>query len=602
MLLSSAEPNTRSVKAQYSVRTYVKLLVIILGLEICYFLSGYIFWYKRNVLNFFWSTDYTYFPDFYSNGFWLIPLLIVISFMILEKFGTKIIPSNKVIICALFLGALVNAFSFWKIPEIAMTDAVLWNTQARYIVDHSIPTFLQGFSRYYVTMGVPLPSLIFSLAYSFFGVHRYAIQLVNSILFSLVVVLVFLIGKALFSKDVGIYSGIFLLSSPFMTSQVPLIMVDITTTFFITLSVYQAIRMMNNPGLSSIVLACACVLLACLSKVTALLFLLPCLLFLCIIMPLRSREKLRTIQVTLLFSITLALIVMTVTWLYYLPIAHYYEKNSTNPLFQILSHPVLLNGTYWIWGRITLSIMGVLKSLVLSITIPIFILAIIGVIFASLRKQKAHITSQLLLASWIIIPVLYTLDLGTLYGGARYLMPSYPAFALLAASSVLLIKDKRVRRTLCVSILVFSIVSSQLMYGYSWSESTSRNLMQAADFLHPFILQGMSVKVCDDNVAAWMSIYEPTLYNKDTVPRLGSQNLFSCINPGDALPQYLVFVRARAVIYGHEYEPYPIMAPEESQFLIAHYLRIITLGGGSLDGPWFDTTVEIFMLQSSTSP
>src|SRR5208282_5019428 len=579
---------------------YFRFAVILVVMEICYFLSGYIFWYNHDVLNFLWSSQYSYFPSYYSNGFWIIPLLLIVPFLILEKYGTKVIVRENLIIGFLFLGSFVNAFSLWRIPEIN-PDMILYNSQARYVVDHSILSFMLEFGKNYGTRGLPLPSLIFGLAYSLFGIHRYAIQLVNSILFSLIVVLGYLIAKELFTREVGVYSGIILLSSPFMISQAPLTSVDVATTFFVTLSIYQLVRMMKRPGPLSSVLAAVTVFLASLCKVTSLFFLFPVLLILCVIMILRSRQRLTVLSV-LVFSTTLALLVGTMTLPFYMTIASHIRRGltgaSNNPFLNIISHPVLLTGPYWVWGRITIIAIAILKSLVLSITIPVFLLALLMLSFVFLKKDKTRIASCLLLTTWIIVPTMYTLDPSTLWGGARYMMPAYPAYAILAASFLTIFKDKRLRRMICVSILVFSIVSAQIMYGYAWGESPSRNLMHAAETVQPLIAQGKSIRVCFDYAAAWMSIYEPSLYPKGDPFDLSSHSLFSCINPNDKLPHYLVLVRARGEIFGHNYFTYT-MSPEESQFLIKNYLRIMTFEGGALEGPWVDTTVEVFILQTS---
>jgi hypothetical protein len=188
---------------------------------------------------------------------------------------------------------------------------------------------------------------------------------------------------------------------------------------------------------------------------------------------------------------------------------------------------------------------------------------------------------------------MYTLYPAFLLSGVRYMMPTYPAYAILAASFLALIKDKRLRRMICVSILVFSILSAQLMYGYAWSQSPSRNLMYAAEFLQPQIARGASVVVCYPPMAAWMSIYAPALYPKDDPFDARPRSLFSCIDPNATLPEYLVLVSAEA----NYIQSYPYFYDGEAVFLVTHYRWIITFTGGDYQLSWEDLGVEIWALK-----
>ncbi len=577
------------------IRKFRFPVILVVGMEICYFLSGYIFWYNNNVLSVLWSSQYSYFPSYYSNGFWIIPLLITAPLLILVKYGkSSVIVRESLIVSALFIGSFVNAFSLWQIPEF-IPDAILWNYQARYIVEHSIPSFLLGFGRNVVSSsGLPLPTLIFGLAYSLFGVHRFSIQLVNSTLFSLIVVLGYLIGRELFTREVGVYSGIILLSSPFMVSQVPLTLVDVATTFFVTLSIYQILRLMKKPGLLSTVLAAVTVLLASLCKITSLFFLFPFLLVLYAIMILRSRQKSLVLRRMLLFFTTLALLLAAVTLPFYATITKEYWSAFSNPFATIISTPNILNVPF------TMLPMAILQGLILSVTIPVFILALLGLSFVFLERTKkrnkmnrTRIASCVLLATWIIVPIMYTLYPVFLLSGARYMMPTYPAYAVLAASFLPVIKDKRLRRMICVSILVLSIVSAQFMYGYTWSQSPSRNLMYAAEYLQPKIAQGASVVVCYPNMAAYMSIYAPAVYPKDDPFDLSPRSLFSCIDPNATLPEYLVIVIGMA----NYIESYPNLPDSQAQFLITHYRWVTTFDGGDYQVAWAGLAVEIWALK-----
>ena len=571
-------------------RGFLSFLGILGGIEICYFLSGYIFWYGHNVLSFWWSRQFSLFPSYYCTGFWVIPCLIVFAVLILEKFrNSSFIRDDKLIIGILFFASFVNAFALWGIPEIN-PDSILWNYQARYLANHGILSFLLGFGKTIgFRSGLPLPTLIFGLAYKLLGVHRFAIQTVNSIFFSLIVVLVYLIGKEIFAKNVGFYSAILMLSSPFMVSQVPLTLIDVPTTFFVTLGIYQIVRMVKKPGMLSSTLGAVTVILASMCKLTALLFLLPFLVVFYAIVLLQSRHRFRVLRSIAFFSLVFAVFFSAFVLGFYAAIISRYPTVIGNSFASILFHPTILNASYHTLAA------SIVKSLILSVTLPVFILSLVGLFIVLLRRDKLRFPSCLLMMIWIVVPTMYTL-LPALYATARYAMPTYPAYTLLAATSLTAIKDKRLRRIALFSILIFSIANTHYMYAYAWNQSSSRNLMAAAEYLQPRIAQGATVTVCYDPMSAWMSIYAPPLYPTGN-PNFNPRNLFSCVNPNSTLPEYLVLVRG---IAGNT-SAYPTMSPQELQFLSTHYAKIATFQGGDLEGPWIGITVEVYMAYTFTA-
>jgi hypothetical protein len=303
----------------------------------------------------------------------------------------------------------------------------------------------------------------------------------------------------------------------------------------------------------------------------------------------RNRKRKRTLVVRrmLLFFTTLALLLAAVTLPFYATIANKYWSAFSNPFVTILSTPNILNVPF------TALPMAILQGLILSITIPVFILALLGLSFVFLKNDKARVATGLLLATWIIVPTMYTLYPSFLLSGARYMMPTYPAYAVLAASFLAVIKDKRLRRMVCVSLLVFSIVGAQLMYGYTWSQAPSRNLIAAAEFLQPDIARGASVVVCYPFMGAWMSIYAPAVYPKDDPFDPTPRSLFSCIDPNATLPEYLVIVLGEA----NYIESYPNLPDSQAAFLLTHYQWITTFEGGDYQVAWAQLSVEVWALK-----
>jgi 4-amino-4-deoxy-L-arabinose transferase-like glycosyltransferase len=58
----------------------------------------------------------------------------------------------------------------------------------------------------------------------------------------------YLTGRALWDRETGMYAAFMLPGIPYIFSQTPLMLVDVPTMFFLTLSVYTFIRAIENGG------------------------------------------------------------------------------------------------------------------------------------------------------------------------------------------------------------------------------------------------------------------------------------------------------------------------------------------------------------------
>ncbi len=81
----------------------------------------------------------------------------------------------------------------------------------------------------------------------FLGNQLY-VQILTTLLFSMTVVLTYLIGKELWDEDTGITGGMLLLGMPYLLTQVPLMLADVPTMFFLTLAVFAFLRGLSYGG------------------------------------------------------------------------------------------------------------------------------------------------------------------------------------------------------------------------------------------------------------------------------------------------------------------------------------------------------------------
>ncbi len=166
----------------------------------------------------------------------------------------------------LFMAAFLVTAGLWQQPEV-IVDAARHFMQAKYLELHGIGYFLVAWGNDIPAWtDLPLAPLIHGIIFQVFGESRVAIQVFTSLLFSGTVVLTYLIGKTLWSRDLGLFAGILLLGMPYLLAQVPLMMVDVAAMFFLTLAVFATITAVARGGPLFCVMAAVAITLAMLAK------------------------------------------------------------------------------------------------------------------------------------------------------------------------------------------------------------------------------------------------------------------------------------------------------------------------------------------------
>jgi hypothetical protein len=170
------------------------------------------------------------------------------------------------VIWLLFIASFLIVASSWQQPEV-IVDAARHFMQAKYLELHGAGNFLVAWGNDLPAWtDMPLAPLLHGVIFQVFGESRIAVQVFTSLLFSGTVVLTYLIGKALWSRDLGLYAGAMLLSMPYLLSQVPLMMVDVAAMFFLTLAVFTTVAAVASGGLRLCVMASVAITLAMLAK------------------------------------------------------------------------------------------------------------------------------------------------------------------------------------------------------------------------------------------------------------------------------------------------------------------------------------------------
>ncbi len=193
--------------------------------------------------------------------FFILILGIILAFVL-----SKVSFPEHHPVTFLFLSSFVIAAFFWREPEI-IVDTSRYFTQAKHLEVYGIGYFFREWGKnIMIWTDLPVVPLLYGLIFRFFGESRVYIQVFTTFLFSMTVVLTYLIGKMLWDEDIGFSAGALLLGIPYLFIQVPLMLVDVPTMFFFTLSIFAFIKALNQGGIRMITLSSIAIFLTFFSK------------------------------------------------------------------------------------------------------------------------------------------------------------------------------------------------------------------------------------------------------------------------------------------------------------------------------------------------
>ncbi len=157
----------------------------------------------------------------------------------------------------LFLACFVAAAFFWSMPEVNTVSA-RYVTQAKYLELYGVRYFFKEWG-HSIQAWMDLPAIPFlnGIIFGIVGESRIYIQILTAFLFGMTSVVTYLIGKSLWDEETGFYAGILLLGIPYLIIQTPLMLLDVHTMFFLTLSIYLYIRALEGGLARAIVAGCS---------------------------------------------------------------------------------------------------------------------------------------------------------------------------------------------------------------------------------------------------------------------------------------------------------------------------------------------------------
>ncbi len=373
-----------------------------------------------------------------------------------------------------------------------IVDASRYFTQAKHLELYGIPYFFREWGKTIQSWtDLPLVPFLYGLIFRFFGECRPYIQIFTTSLFSMSVVLTYLIGRELWDEDRGITAGALLLGMPYLLSQVPLMLADVPTMCFFTLSVFTFIRGIKRGGLT-IALSVLSLFMALFSKYSTW----PMLSVLVVILLVYLREPAcpagrpapgrREILSRGMMIIGPAIVLAAGAVLY----KHHVFFEQMKLLLQFQKAGL---GK---WGE------SFLSTFLFQIH-PFITLFALYSLYAAFKKRDLKYA----IISWLLV-LLVVFQVRRI----RYTLPLFPMVALMASCGLHYIKDKDVRRFVVWCAVVSSLSVSLLGYLPFLQKVSTVNLKASGRFLD--MMDGSKVEVFT------LPVKEPVLNPAVAVPLL----------------------------------------------------------------------------------
>ncbi|TRZ64670.1 MAG: hypothetical protein D4S02_10425 [Rhodocyclaceae bacterium] len=402
--------------------------------------------------------------------------------------------------------SVLLAFSFsigaltWGEPEV-IVDVARYFTQAKHVELYGVGYFVAAWGgQISAWTDLPLVPLLYGLIFSLVGENRIFIQVFTTLLFSGSVVLTYLIGRMLWDEAVGFCAGALLLGMPYLLAQVPLMLVDVPTMFFLTLAVFTTIQAVEHGKMWLMALAALAVALACCTKYSTWLML--------SVLPVTFLARhwhgpravwLRAGALTAIAGVLIGLVVY--------------------PIFDLVTGQLELLQSYQTPGLRRWE--ESFTSTLLFQVHPFITGAALFSAYAAFKRRDARYAIIL----WLPL-LLVAMEIKRI----RYLLPAFPMLALMASYGLREIRNREVRQYAVLCIVVSSVAVTVFGFVPFLQQASAVNLKQAGEYLDS--LEGESVEV------------------------IALPQMHALVNPDVSVPILDLFTSKR-IVYRHD----PVLAP-----------------------------------------
>ena len=379
-------------------------------------------------------------------GFLLITVLLAIPLSIPD------LPEKHPLFF-LYVSAFLICIPFLNTPEVLL-DSARYFLQAKYLARHGIQDFFRGWgSTINPWTDLPIVPFFYGVLFKLFGETKTVIAVFNALLFSCIPLLTYLTGKLLWDRSTGFIAGLFVLASPYLLTQVPLMLVDIHTMFFLLLAVCTFLYALEQGGYLWLFTAAVAIILALFSKYSTW----PMLGVLGIIVLVRVNSNPQGV-------LKRSLVVAAMTCCL-LGIIFFWKGDVIIQQLQFLRTYQMEGLKRWEEGYV---------AAVFFQTHPFVLLTALYGIYRILRNRD----KKILIPGWFVL-LIFLLELKRV----RYLMPLLPFMAITGAYGLREIKFGQVRRYVAYCCLGSSLIIALLVYKPFLTRTSMANLKDAGRFL-----------------------------------------------------------------------------------------------------------------------
>jgi len=379
--------------------------------------------------------------------------LLLITGVILALPLSSLEPSERQAPAFLAILAILGCLPFWGNPEYLL-DTSRYFLQAKYLEIYGFKAFFKEWGKEIRPWtDLPLVPFIYGLLFKIFGETKSAIAVFNILLFSHIPVMTYFTGRLLWHHSTGFLAGLLTLTSPYILTQVPLMLVDIHTVFFLLLAVCVFLYALERGGAFWLSASSLAIILALMTKYSTW----PMLgvLFIVTLTRIGSQPGIilkRALAVALLAGMFFGVMLL---W-----------------LGDVIMEQINILRTYQLSGLKKWQ-EGYIAAIFFQ-THPYLILAATVGLYRAVRTRE----KKLFMVVWFAA-LAFLLELKRL----RYLLPLLPYFALAAAFGLQLLPDVRVRRYIVYCAVMWSLVVGSWIYRPFLAGISIANLQEAGEFL-----------------------------------------------------------------------------------------------------------------------
>ncbi len=413
--------------------------------------------YDNNTLS---SWQWVFAPVGIQKTLLFLSAALFFSFLISRRLPFETFP-----VPVLIFSSIMAVLPLWSEPELLL-DSGRYFLQAKAFSQYGLLYFIREWGHAItIWTDMPLVPFFYGLLFKIFGESRTVVQFFNTMLFVLTVLLTFRIGTVLWNRETGFYAGFLLLGMPYLLTQVPLMLVDVQTMFFLVLAVYCFVEALRRGGFFWIVLASLTLGLALLVKYSTwpMLAILP----LCGFVYLQTTpEAEKFVQRTLAIIPAAALPVVVILAGKYAVFADQVETLFT------YQRPALK-----LWHE------GFASTFFFQIHPFISLFALYGCFRAYQAGDRRFFFPLLFILLVVLLQI----------GRIRYMLPLFPFLALMAAYGLGGLKDAWVKRYAAAIIVLSSLVVLFAGYLPFFKSTSMMNIQTAGTFLDQLDVETVEV-------------------------------------------------------------------------------------------------------------